>query len=88
VVIADESTCLMMTQSAAETPDDAAELTAEAAELAAEATADAAEPAAEAADEATELGAVAAELEPLELQAASSAQHPPAAITASARRGA
>src|ERR1700722_514018 len=88
VEIADESTCLMMTQSAAETPDtaEAAELTAEATAEAAELTAEAAELSAEAAEKAAELAVEAAEPELLELQAASTAQHPPTAITASARR--
>jgi hypothetical protein len=76
-----------MTQSAAEAPP-TAEAIAEAAELAAEAAADAAELATPAAEEAAELAVEAAELALLELQAASIAQHPPTAITASARRGA
>jgi regulator of protease activity HflC (stomatin/prohibitin superfamily) len=81
VVIADELTCLMMTQSAPDTPD-AAEPTAEATAEATELAAEAAEDAAEAAEDAAGAG-----LELLELQAASAAQNPPAAITASARRG-
>ena len=81
VVIADELTCLMTTQFAAETPDAAeptAEVTADSTELAAEVTEDAAEAAEDAAG---------AGLELLELQAASAVQNPPTAITASARRG-
>ena len=75
-----------MTQSAAETPDAPAS-----AELAAELAAAAAEDATAAAEDAAELAedtAALAELEALEPQAASTAQHPPTAITMSARRGA
>jgi hypothetical protein len=80
VVIADESTCLMMTQSAADTPD-APPL---AAELTADAIADTADDTAAGALVAGALG----EVELAELpQAASAAQMPPATNTAIARRG-
>jgi hypothetical protein len=83
VEIADESTCLMTVQSAAGIPDapDAAEMAADAAELAAEMAEDTAA-------DALAAGALGELLElPELLQAASTAQVPPATITASARRG-
>jgi hypothetical protein len=83
VEIAEESTCLMMTQSAAETP--VVTPAAEAAELTAEPIADAAEDASEAATDAAEDATEAAD-DALEPQAASTAQHPPTAIMVSARR--
>jgi hypothetical protein len=78
VEIADPETCLMMTQSVAEgLAPPAAEAIADAAELTSDAAADAAEDATDAADDAAD----EAELEALEPQAASTAQHPAAKIT-------